>query len=448
MLSSIPPPSPLPTLALVLFLESLLSYVILTKVPYTEIDWVAYMSEVSGYVHGERNYYNLSGATGPLVYPAGFLYVYEWMRWYAGGDGRDVRKAQWVFVGVYITNRVIVAGIYKKAMVDGRKGRDLAVGKWKYLISLVLLTLSKRVHSLYSLRLFNDCITVLLMNLAILIFISPSVPFRNHVASLVYSLSVSVKMNSLLYAPAVLLLYLQSSSVASTIASLSICAGVQLALGYPFLSTFPVPYLRKAFELDRVFFYKWTVNLKFLPEAVFLSKPLSLLLLAAHVASIIYLISSFLTLAKSQSKPLRNLLVRPLSPPPPSSTPNPQYVCYLLWSTHFLGIAFARTLHYQFYAWYFDSLPLLTMVAIGQPFVSFLSRSSFPSPHPIVSYGATSLLVMGMVEYAFNVYPASKTSSGILQAAHGGLVVAVLIGGGKGINVFDTKKKGKHKKTK
>lgn len=42
----------------------------------TEIDWVAYMQEVEGFLDGERNYFNLRGDTGPLVYPAGFLYAY------------------------------------------------------------------------------------------------------------------------------------------------------------------------------------------------------------------------------------------------------------------------------------------------------------------------------------------------------------------------------------
>jgi alpha-1,3-mannosyltransferase len=35
-----------------------------------------------------------------------------------------------------------------------------------------------------------------------------------------------------------------------------------LVLGAPFLLTYPQSYIRKAFELDRVFFYKWTVNWK------------------------------------------------------------------------------------------------------------------------------------------------------------------------------------------
>lgn len=43
----------------------------------TEIDWVAYMQEVKGFLDGERNYLNLRGDTGPLVYPAGFVYAYS-----------------------------------------------------------------------------------------------------------------------------------------------------------------------------------------------------------------------------------------------------------------------------------------------------------------------------------------------------------------------------------
>ncbi len=35
----------------------------------TEIDWVAYMEEVGGVLQGERDYSQLKGCTGPLVYP-------------------------------------------------------------------------------------------------------------------------------------------------------------------------------------------------------------------------------------------------------------------------------------------------------------------------------------------------------------------------------------------
>lgn len=71
-------------LLFVLFLlvaEFVLNVLIIQKVKYTEIDWVAYMQEVEGYLGGERDYMKLRGDTGPLVYPAGFVYVYSLLRY-------------------------------------------------------------------------------------------------------------------------------------------------------------------------------------------------------------------------------------------------------------------------------------------------------------------------------------------------------------------------------
>lgn len=116
------PPSFAVTLAAVLCFELALNYLITTRVAYTEIDWEAYMSEVDGYLKGERDYMNIRGGTGPLVYPAGFLYVYSFLRYLAGGDGTNIRAAQWFFVGVYMCNRVVVSFIYKKVF-DFGKGR-------------------------------------------------------------------------------------------------------------------------------------------------------------------------------------------------------------------------------------------------------------------------------------------------------------------------------------
>ncbi len=63
---------------------------------------------------------------------------------------------------------------------------------------------------------------------------------------------------------------------------------LQLVLAYPFLSTHPVEYMRGAFDFGRVFFFKWTVNWKFLDESVFVSKELALLLLATHLSLLVF----------------------------------------------------------------------------------------------------------------------------------------------------------------
>ena len=51
-------------MALLLAAEVALGLLIIQKVAYTEIDWVAYMQEVEGYLDGERDYVKLRGDTG------------------------------------------------------------------------------------------------------------------------------------------------------------------------------------------------------------------------------------------------------------------------------------------------------------------------------------------------------------------------------------------------
>jgi alpha-1,3-mannosyltransferase len=103
-------------------------------------------------------------------------------------------------------------------------------------IALILLTFSKRIHSIYMLRLFNDCIAVLFGYISILLFTK----YHYRLGCLLYSISVSIKMNMLLYSPGILLVLLMGNGFKETIICLSICAITQLVLGYPFLSTYPL----------------------------------------------------------------------------------------------------------------------------------------------------------------------------------------------------------------
>lgn len=223
------------------------------------------MEEVQGFLDGERDYTKIQGNTGPLVYPAGFLYIFTALKWMTNG-GTNIFVAQCIFVGIYILTLGVVLALYS---LDGGV----------HVVASGLLLLSKRIHSIYMLRMFNDCIAVLCGYIAILLFTKRHWRW----GCFIYSIGVSVKMNMLLYAPGVLLVLLMGTGYIETIVCLSICAGAQVLLGLPFLTTYPVQYLMKAFELNRVFTYKWTVNYKFLPEEVFVAKPLSLLLLGLTV---------------------------------------------------------------------------------------------------------------------------------------------------------------------
>lgn len=278
-----------PFLLSLLLFESILSLTILKIIPYTEIDWEAYMEEVTTYQNGEMNYMNIKGSTGPLVYPAGFLYLYSLLKKLSNG-GRDVYRAQCLFVGLYILNALVVLVIYNRVVHCERKritnmmillkererereryrnknhqnkNRNVTMkvthAVWSWRIGMVLLCLSKRIHSIFILRLFNDAPCMLVFYISVYLFLNSY--FK--IGCFFFSLAVSIKMNVLLFAPGLLLLLLQyNSSWLGTLECLSICALVQVVLGSPFLLTYPVSYIRKAFEFDRVFFFKWTVNWK------------------------------------------------------------------------------------------------------------------------------------------------------------------------------------------
>ena len=367
--------------------ECVLTVIIIRKVSYTEIDWVAYMQEVKGYIDGERNYTNLAGDTGPLVYPAGFVYVFAWL-YHMTNHGKNILLAQYHFAALYVFNLLIVFCLY------------LEGGKVPFLIT-ALLVLSKRIHSIFVLRMFNDCVAVVCGYLAVLLFCRR----RWRWGCLVYSFGVGIKMNMLLYAPGVLLVLLVGCGVLETIVCLSICAGLQLALGWPFLTTFPVQYLTRSFDLGRVFMYKWTVNFKFLPEDMFLSKSLSIVLLLSTLGVWALFAHKWITENQRISSVWNRIWgneqqrIKPLSS---------HFILTTIFLSNFIGVVFARTLHYQFYVWYFHTLPYLLWHAKRLPV-------------------RLKLLLLVNIEVGFNVYPATSLSSGMLQLSHIIILVALYL---------------------
>ncbi|KAL3805109.1 hypothetical protein HJC23_003337 [Cyclotella cryptica] len=269
-----------PHIFLLLLFETALTSLVVSHIPYTEIDWVAYMQEVSAYQNGERDYVNIRGDTGPLVYPAGFLYLYSWLKTLASNaaaagrasmesgddflelDGSTspiaIRKIQWVFVVLYLVNSVVVTALYQRVLSGMRqkqRQRDeqncsFSALVWTWRFAMGITCLSKRIHSIFVLRLFNDAPAMLLLYLSMYLFACCD---AWALGCVVFSLAVSIKMNVLLFAPGLLLLLLQrNGSLLGTIRHLAICAVVQIVLGWPFLSTYPVSYIKKAFEFDRV----------------------------------------------------------------------------------------------------------------------------------------------------------------------------------------------------
>lgn len=329
---------------------------------------------------------------------------------------------------------------------------------------------SYRIHSIYALRLFNDPIAVLFFYIALNLFLDR----RWTLGSIFYSIAVGVKMNILLYAPAILMFYITSLGLVKSIMQLAICGIVQLILGAPFLMTYPVEYIRGSFDFGRIFDHKWTVNYRFLPQELFEDKTFHLILLVVHLILLIVVYKPCIIFFKNyarlrtvqknfepqiaaENREIDELIKKKMKrvaiktsekdeeltedqkkfiksfekgmkqkfgdsqskpAPPPVEEEDPKKVeihfdqCTQLallpiFLINFIGIACSRSLHYQFYIWYFHSLPHLVWVT------NF--HTSF------------KILLLFLIEYCWNQYPSTNYSSLLLHACHTFLLFGIIV---------------------
>lgn len=388
-----------------------------------------------------------------MVYPAGFVYIYS-VFYYLTGYGKNIRLAQYIFIGTYLLQMMLVLRLYTKC----RKVPP-------YVLVVTAFT-SYRVHSIYILRLFNDPIAVLFLYLALNLFLDQ----KWTLGSVFFSVAVSIKMNILLFAPALLLFYITNVGYKETIKQLSVCAVIQLILGSPFLVSYPLEYIKGSFDLGRVFEHKWTVNYRFLPQAMFEDKIFHVSLLVCHLLLLglfappaykyfknYYRLrqlqkqlqpqidaenrqnktrhaklkqkttkteekltkdqQEFLTsFEKGLKKSMKGNTVVQNDEQEEVEPATQKYSVHFdqatqlallpLFLSNFIGIVCARSLHYQFYIWYFHSLPYLLWSTPFSTNVRFL--------------------LLFLIELCWNTYPSTDFSSGLLHVCH--LVVLVGIG--------------------
>ncbi|NXV90187.1 ALG3 mannosyltransferase, partial [Calonectris borealis] len=385
---------------------------VIRRVPYTEIDWKAYMEEVEGFANGTLDYTQLKGDTGPLVYPAGFVYIFLGL-YYATGRGTDIRLAQYLFAGLYLLNLLLVFRIYCRT------------NKVPPYVFFFMCCASYRIHSIFVLRLFNDPVAMAILFLAINLFLEE----RWSWGCLLFSLAVSVKMNILLFAPGLLFLLLQRFGLLGCIPKLCICALLQVILGLPFLLVNPVGYLTRSFDLGRQFQFKWTVNWRFLPEEVFQNRAFHAALLLAHLAGLgLFALHRWHRSKESILALLKDPAERK-HPSPPLTVNNILWraartggrrqgragrtlgsafgdsraqIVFVLFSSNFLGVCCSRSLHYQFYVWYFHTLPYLLWC----------------TPTAKLAH-MPKVLLLGVIELCWNTYPSTVCSSLSLHICHG-----------------------------
>ena len=74
------------------------------------------MEQVEQYIAGERDYTNIKGGTGPLVYPAAHVYIYR-LLYQITDKGTNILLAQRVFGLLYLASLAVVMACYRRAKV-------------------------------------------------------------------------------------------------------------------------------------------------------------------------------------------------------------------------------------------------------------------------------------------------------------------------------------------
>ncbi|KAG8627815.1 hypothetical protein KVT40_003688 [Elsinoe batatas] len=355
--------------------DTVLTAGVIWKIPYTEIDWKAYMQQITLYLSGERNYLKITGQTGPLVYPAMHVHIYHLLS-HLTSSGDDILLAQTIFAVLYLTTLALVMQCYRLARVP----------PWVY----PMLVVSKRLHSVYVLRLFNDCFAVFFLWAGIYLFQTG----RFRAGALAYSLGVGVKMSLLLALPAVgVVLYLAQGSQGA-LGTAMVMVQYQVLMAWPFVG-YAREYLARAFEFGRRFEWKWTVNWRWVGREVFEDERFARGLMVGHVVVLGgFVVERWLEEAGSGVGEVLKSLFYPVSEARKRTLRGkvtPEFVLTTVLTANVIGMLFARSLHYQFYSW----------LVWGTPYLLWRS-------------GRSPLAIVGVwfgQEVAWNIYPSTKISS-------------------------------------
>lgn len=267
-----------------------------------------------------------------------------------------------------------------------------------------MLIFSKRLHSIFVLRLFNDCFAVFFLWGAI--YLSQRRLWT--LSSLTYSWGLGIKMSLLLALPALGVTLFLARGVGAGFKQAWLMGQLQVIIAFPFLPAGPLLYLSKAFEFSRQFLFKWTVNWRFVGEDMFLSREFSTALLVGHISTLLLFVTT--RWLRPAERSVTDLIWEALDFKEPlgkmqhavSIRISPNYILTTILTAIAIGMLFARSLHYQFYAY----------IAWATPFL--LWRSGI---HPVLQY-----VLWVAQEWAWNVYPSTNVSSMVVV---GSLLVTV-----------------------
>ena len=137
------------------------------------------------------------------MYPGGFVYLYSFL-YKITDNGADIFKAQQIFAGFYMLQLLVVLIVYCQLAEKAR------FPPWMMIFASIS---GYRVHSIFSLRMFNDGPANILAWIAVYCFMNKKWTF----GSIIYSLAISIKMNNLLFLPGICVVFMRNLKIPNTI---------------------------------------------------------------------------------------------------------------------------------------------------------------------------------------------------------------------------------------
>lgn len=236
-----------------------------------DTEWETYMAHGAAFLRGERDYAVLRGDSARAVGPAGYVYLCAALHRLTAGGAHLVR-AQALWAVLYSATQALAFALLARTRI---------APPWAALV----LAASRQLHRLYVLRLGDDCwATLLALGAAVLLAHD-----RWAAGTALYCAAAGVSLAVLHYLPGLVCLLVQRRGLARAAACLAAACAAQLVAAAPFLAAQPAHYLGAVFDVARRLPHVLSVNWRFVPPSLVLSRGFAAALNACHAFLLAYL---------------------------------------------------------------------------------------------------------------------------------------------------------------
>lgn len=329
---------------------------------YKSVDWNSYVTQIEQVIDGERDYSQIKGENGFLVYPAG--HVYHFLLVYLFSFKGIVILGQFIYAFLYILLNFLVFNIYDEVLPE--KSRWIKI----------FLALSKPMLKIVTDRLFNDIFAMVYLYGAVLLLLKTQ-KHSFFLSTLCYSVALSTKFNVMLFLPGFLYIFAKTKGALFMLCQLFFIVFFQILAGLPFILHYPQSYFQKAYDFSREFRYSETINWQMIPESIFRDPIFHKGLLIVHLL----LLLGFLIFKWEKPTSIQNFIVKMRldywTINGNTRFLDNNFMCRVMFICNLIGISCARSLHYQFLVWYYSTIPFLVWQTKLPTFIKVVYLLSF-----------------------------------------------------------------------